>query len=283
MYELLLEKPEQERQILSILVNKLGDIQKVIGSKVSYLLTCLIERHPNMRLHVVKEVEQVLYRSNVGLKAQYYGIVFLNQILLQKTNPNDQQLASKLVTIYFSLFNIFFKTLRETDEGEKQPEVKKKKRKYRKTKDQEKTTEEANSKLITESKIIEALLVGIHRAFPYVPFNSKNAKLYQDHLHHLFTITHSSGISGFSKAIYSLLVIFQIILAFLSESPSLSTETIKLQDRYYRALYETLLRKEIAQTSTNKQTAFLNLLYKSLKADPQLHRTKAIVKRLLQV
>ena len=46
---------------------------------------------------------------------------------------------------------------------------------------------------------------------------------------------------------------------------------------------ETLLRKEIAQASASKQTAFLNLIYKSLKVDTQLNRTKAFVKRLLQV
>ncbi|KAI5310569.1 hypothetical protein KEM55_005250, partial [Ascosphaera atra] len=52
-------------------------------------------------------------------------------------------------------------------------------------------------------------------------------------------------------------------------------------DRFYRTLYESLLDPRIATSS--KQPMYLNLLYKALKADLNVKRVKAFVKRLVQV
>jgi len=54
-----------------------------------------------------------------------------------------------------------------------------------------------------------------------------------------------------------------------------------VQPRYYRALYAALFDSRLA--SSSKQAMFLNLLFKSLKADRDLIRVKAFVKRFLQV
>jgi len=54
-----------------------------------------------------------------------------------------------------------------------------------------------------------------------------------------------------------------------------------VSDRFYQALYAKLLDPSIKASS--KQAVFLNVLYKSLKSDPFLHRVKAFVKRILQV
>ena len=45
-----------------------------------------------------------------------------------------------------------------------------------------------------------------------------------------------------------------------------------MSDRYYRALYGKLLDPQIC--STSKLAIFLNVLYKSLKSDPELDRVK---------
>ena len=45
-----------------------------------------------------------------------------------------------------------------------------------------------------------------------------------------------------------------------------------VSDRYYRALYSKLLDPQIC--STSKLAIFLNVLYKSLKSDPELNRVK---------
>ena len=52
-------------------------------------------------------------------------------------------------------------------------------------------------------------------------------------------------------------------------------------DRYYRTLYESLLDPRLITSS--KQALYLNLLYRSLKADVDVRRVKAFVKRMLQV
>ncbi|KAG7220551.1 hypothetical protein INR49_017988 [Caranx melampygus] len=54
-----------------------------------------------------------------------------------------------------------------------------------------------------------------------------------------------------------------------------------VSDRYYVALYRKLLDPSLS--SSSRQSMFLNLLYKSVKADIVLRRVKAFVKRLLQV
>lgn len=52
-------------------------------------------------------------------------------------------------------------------------------------------------------------------------------------------------------------------------------------DRFYRTLYESLLDPRLITSS--KQALYLNLLYRSLKADVDVRRVKAFVKRMLQV
>jgi ribosome biogenesis protein MAK21 len=52
-------------------------------------------------------------------------------------------------------------------------------------------------------------------------------------------------------------------------------------DRFYRTLYESLLDPRLVTSS--KQVMYLNLLYRSMKADVSAKRVQAFVKRLLQI
>jgi ribosome biogenesis protein MAK21 len=52
-------------------------------------------------------------------------------------------------------------------------------------------------------------------------------------------------------------------------------------DRFYRTLYESLLDPRLVTSS--KQSLYLNLLFKALKADLNQRRVKAFVKRLVQI
>ncbi|XP_035672008.1 CCAAT/enhancer-binding protein zeta-like [Branchiostoma floridae] len=126
--ELLSNKPEQEKVLLELLVNKVGDPDYKIASKAAHLLGKLVDIHPNMRIVVVREVERLLYRPNVSTKAQYYSMCFLNQLVL---DHDSSELANKLVTIYFSFFKVY---------------VQKKEK---------------------DTKMLSALLTGVNRAFPY--------------------------------------------------------------------------------------------------------------------
>lgn len=53
-----------------------------------------------------------------------------------------------------------------------------------------------------------------------------------------------------------------------------------VRPRYYRALYASLIDPRLS--SSSKQAMYLNLLFKSIKTDPDPARVKAFVKRFLQ-
>ena len=86
--EMVAGNPEQESLLLSRLVNKLGDPSRSVAAKAMYLLSQLLERHPVMKWVVVAEVERLLYRPNIATRAQYFGICFLSQIMLEKFNTD---------------------------------------------------------------------------------------------------------------------------------------------------------------------------------------------------
>ncbi|KAK6011556.1 hypothetical protein OSTOST_23352 [Ostertagia ostertagi] len=98
---LLAERPEGERFLLSMLVNKMGHPKAHIGAFVATLLEDLTKRQPKMRSVVVAEVERLIYRTNVSPKAHVYASTFLSQILL---HAEDSSLAVQLLSIYFGLF-----------------------------------------------------------------------------------------------------------------------------------------------------------------------------------
>ena len=94
--DLLVAKPELERRLLQIIINKLvcltlpitlpsscfvglirfaqGDPERRVCSHAVSLLSQLCMAHPNMKMVVVKEAEQELFRPNVPERAQYVAI-----------------------------------------------------------------------------------------------------------------------------------------------------------------------------------------------------------------
>ncbi|XP_022088681.1 CCAAT/enhancer-binding protein zeta-like [Acanthaster planci] len=127
-HELLSHKPEQEKALLTLLVNKIGDPDYKIAARAVHLLQKLVEVHINMKGVVVSEVESLLYRANVSSKAQYYAICFLNQLILSHDEPD---LATKLIVVYFSFFKA---CMRKQD---------------------------------AEQKMLGAVLTGVNRAYPF--------------------------------------------------------------------------------------------------------------------
>ncbi|XP_044024988.1 CCAAT/enhancer-binding protein zeta [Siniperca chuatsi] len=115
-----------------------------------------------------------------------------------------------------------------------------------------------------ESKMLSALLSGVNRAYPYAGTGDEKVK---EQLDTLFKVVH---LVKFNTAVQALMLLFQVMD---------SQQTIS--DRYYVALYRKLLDPGLS--SSSRQSMFLNLLYKSLKADIVLRRVKAFAKRLLQV
>ncbi|XP_076874181.1 CCAAT/enhancer-binding protein zeta isoform X1 [Brachyhypopomus gauderio] len=115
-----------------------------------------------------------------------------------------------------------------------------------------------------ESKMLGALLTGVNRAYPYTRAGDETVR---EQLDTLFKVVH---MVKFSTAVQALMLLFQVM----------DTQQV-VSDRYYVALYRKLLDPGLSVCS--RQSMFLNLLYKSLKADIVLRRIKAFLKRLLQV
>lgn len=160
-FELLCDKPEQEQQLLALLVNKLGDPERKVASNSAHLLNALLQRHRGMKLVVAREVESFLHRSSVSDRAQYYGIIFLNQIMLSE---DQVDLSKKLLSIYFSMFK--------------------------------KLTDSASED--TSSKMLSALLTGVNRAFPFSPVDQDG---FAEQLDILFKIVHVASFNKSAQAL----------------------------------------------------------------------------------
>jgi ribosome biogenesis protein MAK21 len=268
-YELLVAKPEQEKNLLSLLVNKLGDLDRKIASKSVHLLSQLLIQHPAMQSIVIKEVETLILRPNVSDKTRYYGITFLNQIVLTKT-VESEKVANDLISFYFKVFETLVKQVKdeETPDNVKKQKSnpKKGKRPLRWNRKSPSKASIASNEIIVDSvdsKMMAALLTGVNRAFP---FSRLDIDVFEGHIHTLFMISH---VSSFNTCVQALSLIYQV-----------QTTLQIISDRFYRALYATLLDRRLHEAS--KQSMYLNLLYRACREDPSLSRTRAFVKRLVQ-
>jgi ribosome biogenesis protein MAK21 len=269
IWELLKEKPEQEENLLRLLINKLGDTEKKVASQASYLLLQLQVTHPLMKSIIINAIEsELLFRPGQSAHAKYYAIITLNQTVLSQ---KQQDVANKLLDIYFSLFVGLLKN-DKTNKDPKQPKQapngqiqggggKPGKAAAKKAKLQEAAEE---SKEDLNKRMTAQILTGLNRAFN---FAETNDAAFEKHLDALFRVARSSN---FNNSIQALMLIQQI-----------SASKQYASDRFYRALYETLLDPRLLNSS--KQILFLNLLYRSLKADINIKRVQAFVKRLLQI
>lgn len=264
VFGLLRDKPEQEANLLRLLVNKLGDREKKIASRASYLLLQLLTIHPGMKTVVINTIEQeALLKPGQTLRTKYYAINTLNQTILSNKEP---QLADTLVRIYFDLFVTLLKLgaldAAGTSDAKRSRHGKKKMHSH--NKDTEDTKAGAVPDTETAEKLVSAILTGVNRA---VPFSDTDDETLEKHLDTLFRITHSSN---FNTAIQALMLVQQLSV----------TKHIAV-DRYYKTLYESLLDARLIRSS--KQALYLNLLFRSLKNDVDVRRVKAFVKRMLQV
>ncbi|KAF9005217.1 CBF/Mak21 family-domain-containing protein [Cyathus striatus] len=329
IFTLLRDKPEQEQNLLRLLVNKLGDTDRTLCSRASYHLLQLLQTHPSMKGIVVREIISLVLKppppppsatpapQNTRIKfgddgsvakpkpkptekkainehARYYATITFNQIVL---TPADRDVALKLIDLYFELFKEVLGERRNdeteitegagNDEGEEAKVDKKgrimerkKRGKGNKGQGKEKTTAGAAGFAEVEdehSRLMTAILTGVNRALPFAKIDAGSAGI-NEHIDTLFLITHTST---FNISIQALVLIQQISSSLASNSSAVSKSIV---DRYYRTLYVSLHDPRLANSS--KQAMYLNLLFKSIKADAgneNGERIKAIVKRFTQV
>uniref|UniRef100_A0A0E0LYB7 CCAAT-binding factor domain-containing protein n=1 Tax=Oryza punctata TaxID=4537 RepID=A0A0E0LYB7_ORYPU len=271
VFILLKEKAEQERRLLTALVNKLGDPERRAASSAAYLLTSLLSAHPNMKMVVIDEVDSFLFRPHVGLRAKYQAVNFLSQIFL--TSKGDgPKIAKRLVDVYIALFKVLMSCSRATEGvkhnkyGKKTTENGKKEKGNNFNSHVKHEDPCAGSDLEMDSRILSALLTGVNRALPYVA-SSEVDDIVEVQTPILFRLVHSVN---FNVGVQALMLLYQI-----------STKNQIASDRFYRALYAKLLSP--ASVTSSKPELFLGLLVKAMKNDVMLKRVAAFAKRLLQV
>ncbi|GMG41352.1 unnamed protein product [Aspergillus oryzae var. brunneus] len=209
VFELLKEKPEQETNLLRLLVNKLGDTAKKIASRASYLLLQLEQAHPLMKPTIIKAVEEVLFRPGQSQHAKYYAIITLNQTVL---STKEEQVAAQLLDIYFALFVAFLKPTKKNkyQSNKKHGKNGKLNRKAQKALKEEEKGQAQHEEM--QEKLTSGVLTGVNRAYPFT--------------------------SSDSERIQALMLIQQ-----LTSSHQIAA------DRFYRTLYESLLDPRLATSS----------------------------------
>ncbi|KAK7687630.1 hypothetical protein QCA50_008844 [Cerrena zonata] len=339
IFTLLRDKPEQEQNLLRLLVNKLGDTEKSVCSRASYHLLQVLQAHPAMKNVIVREIRSLIFRPAASTSAQaqqseekqkfnthvrftddepkkskdkgkgkdkatktptmerwnthawYYSAVTLNQVVLTPSD-HDRDVARLLIEAYFEMFREVLGTQGDGNDLDDAmsivEDVPSKDGKDGKKKSKGKAKEVRGAAGFAEvedsnSRLISAILTGVNRALPFakVDVGSGN-EMFKKHIDTLFLITHTST---FNISLQALMLILQVITT-LSSAPSSSKtgETsygATLMDRFYRTLYASLIDQRLAKS--NKQAMYLNLLFKSLKADHNLDRVKAFVRRFVQV
>ncbi|KAJ0677413.1 putative CCAAT-binding factor [Helianthus annuus] len=262
IYALLKSKSEQERRLLSALVNKLGDPENKAASNADYLLSKLLSDHPNMKAVVIDEVDNFLFRPHLVMRAKYHAVNFLSQVRLSHYG-DGAKVAKRLVEVYFALFKLLISEAGGPNKQKKNKEDYKKP--FNSSKDKDAKTD-ADSHVEMDSRLLSALLTGVNRAFPYVSSNEAD-DIVEAQTPMLFQLVHSKN---FNVGVQALMLLDKI-----------SSKNQVVSDRFYRALYSKLLLPSAMNTS--KEELFIGLLLRAMKNDLNLKRVAAFAKRLLQV
>lgn len=158
VYRLLKEKPEQETNLLRLLVNKLKDRERRVASRVSYLLLQLQNCHPGMKPVVIHAIEKdLLLDPGLHIRATYFAVNTLNQTILSAAQPGT---AKALIRIYFAVFV----DLLNTDQLSSGTSVDNTQTPSRKV--DGKNTQPPPVEAV--DKLVSAVLTGINRAIPFV-------------------------------------------------------------------------------------------------------------------
>ncbi|KIK87379.1 hypothetical protein PAXRUDRAFT_831842 [Paxillus rubicundulus Ve08.2h10] len=319
IYTLLREKPEQEHNLLRLLINKLGDGEKSICSRASYHVLQLLQVHPSMKMVITREMTSLILRpststssvaaiptvntrikftedataqklkpkdkadhgskKNVNDHARYYATITLNQIVF---GAGDKDVALQVVDLYFRMFEDLLGEGKTAEIGEVTADKDKRKETTKAKRKGKEFIGDAGFAEVEDahSKLISAILTGVNRALPFANLGAADASLIK-HIDTLFLITHTSTFNISLQALVLIQHISSSLATQTNTSASASSLSKSISDRYYRTLYSSLHDGRLA--SSSKQTMYLNLLFKSLKADDSTERVKGFVRRFVQV
>lgn len=246
--ELLLNKPEQEARLLEIIVNKMGDSDGKVNSKACDQLQKLLSEHPAMKLVIIRELRHFITRSSNKTASVIRAVNFLAKIQCRR---GEKEAVLLLAECYLGLF------------------------------------EQALTAGETGNRLLAILLSGINRLF-YLLTDVEPLLKYLDPI---FRLVHSASTASWTTATQALTLLANFVIAAENneaegeaqvkqagddKEPTQSKQ--QLADRYYKALYAALLTDQAIES--RKEKDFLNLLFRSVKADRSVPRAMAFAKRI---
>ena len=166
LYELCLaDKLEHGEAALRLLVNKLGDPERKIASRVVYYLQCIVEKNEHLTLPIAKMVQNEAVRPNgANDKLAFYGLTFFSQVRLNEDSP---EVTEVLLDTYQQHLQLFLKKLEETASA-KRKQLKTRKR--RRPDDDNGQSEEDEV-----PRTVKVVLTGLTRAIPFARSSGANS------------------------------------------------------------------------------------------------------------
>lgn len=169
IFGLLREKPEQEANLLRLLVNRLGDRDRKLASRASHLLLQLQGTHPGMKDVIIRTIEhEIILRPGQPLRSRYYAINTLNQTIL---SSKESSVSASLLNIYFGMFTAMLKSGEMAAVSHPPAEAPSSNPKSPSRQRKPSTAANVGNNSDLAEKVVSAVLVGINRAVPFVEEN----------------------------------------------------------------------------------------------------------------
>jgi ribosome biogenesis protein MAK21 len=119
-----------------------------------------------MKSIILHEMENLLFRPNTSIHAQYYTIITMNQTIL---TSRDTAVANRLIEVYFMLFVKLLRGGHTEETKHSKPKKVKGQKKRRGAVNWEEVNQQEDE---VNSKILSAVLTGVNRAFPFSKLES---------------------------------------------------------------------------------------------------------------
>lgn len=237
------KKDEQLNNVLSLLTNKLGDVDRKLASRAMFYLQEIVNAQKEATEPVIGQVEQLVERPGVSEKAQYYGLTFLSQIMLSHSMP---QVTERLVKLYLAILknHVIPSIVREAEKAK--AAKKQKAHKTNKKKQEQVETELAPA----TARLAKVVTTGLNRALPFY----KGSLGLLDEL--TTPIIKMISTSSFATSLQALSLYFQVASANKSEG---------LGPAFLKTV-ESVLEKPEAVIEAGSHPQLLTLVYKILIA-----------------
>ncbi|GAA5930320.1 hypothetical protein JCM3775_004361 [Rhodotorula graminis] len=317
---LLRDKPEQESNILRLLVNKLGDTNRSIASKTSHHLLQVLQTHPGMTPMLVRETSALVLRPRSAVQAAAPSAASTSHVRFGGLDDDDEggkkkkapatmtvkdaardnaryygvttlnqvmlkkdqgEVAAKMVDVYFEVFSDVLGRLPDEDEdGEGAGSDGEKKAKKD---DKPQGKKRARGGFDKGGKKGKG-----QQEQPQDAVNDVDSKLVAAVLtgiNRAFPFAKLED-DAFKRRLDTLFRIthtstFNVSIQALMLIFHVSSAKRDVSDRFYRTLYTSLHDPRL--THSSKQALYLNLVFRATKVDKDVNRVAAFVKRLIQI